>query len=102
MKDDIDSDNFLFFAVSHETRFFVMNISLYRQFFITGFFSVMKNSHMEKLFMIINRNRLAFVMKNSCIGVRGKINLPPHGKVFLHATVSSFLHLPVRTFYMTR
>ena len=67
MKDDIDSDNFLFFAVSHETRFFVMKISLYRQFFITGFFSVMKNLRMEKLFMIINRNRLAFVMKNSCI-----------------------------------
>ena len=68
MKDDIDSDNFLYYAVSHETRFFVMKISLYRQFFITGFFSVMKNSRMEKLFMIINRNRLAFVMKNSCIG----------------------------------
>ena len=47
MKDDIDSDSFLFFAVSYETRFFVMNISLYRQFFITGFFSVMKNSCME-------------------------------------------------------
>ena len=63
----VRSVNFLYFAVLHETLFFVMKISLYRQFFITGFFSVMKNLRMEKLFMIINRNRLAFVMKNSCI-----------------------------------
>jgi hypothetical protein len=35
---DARSDKFLYFAVSHETRFFVMKISLYRQFLITGFF----------------------------------------------------------------
>ena len=30
--------------------------------------------------------------------VGGKVNLPPHGKEFFHAAVSSFLHLSVRTF----
>ena len=36
------------------------------------------------------------------INVGGKINLPPHGKEIFHLTVSSFLHLPVRTFFITR
>ena len=30
--------------------------------------------------------------------VRGKMILPPHGKEFFHAAVSSFLHFSVRTF----
>ena len=30
--------------------------------------------------------------------VGGKVNLPPHGKEFFHAAVSSFLHPSVRTF----
>ena len=34
--------------------------------------------------------------------VRGKVNLPPHGKEFFHSTVSSFLHAPVSTFYSPR
>ena len=29
------------------------------------------------------------------VNVRGKMFLPPHGKEFFHATVSSFLHLAV-------
>ena len=62
MKDDIDSDNFLFFAVSHETRFFVMYNSLHRQFIITGFFLVMKISRMRQFFIIINQTNFAYVM----------------------------------------
>ena len=31
--------------------------------------------------------------------VRGKMILPPHGKEFFHAAVSSFLHPSVRTFF---
>ena len=45
-----------------------MNISLYRQFFIAGFFGVMKLSRIQLFFIIISRTRLAFIMKNSCIG----------------------------------
>ena len=34
----------------------------------------------------------------SIAGVGGKVNLPPHGKEFFHAAVSTFLHPTVSTF----
>ena len=64
----VRNENFLFFAVFHETLFFVMKISLYWQFLITGFFWIMKISRTWQFFIIINRTRLDFIMKNSCIG----------------------------------
>jgi hypothetical protein len=42
------------------------------------------------------------VQKYEDLFVRGKMILPPHGKEFFHAAVSSFLHPSVRTFLHTR
>ena len=44
-----------------------MKISLYRQFFITGFFWIMKISRTWQYIIIIHQTRLAFVMKISYI-----------------------------------
>ena len=63
----VRNEIFLFFAVFHETLFFVMKISLYRQFLITGLFWIMKISRTWQFFIILHQTRLAFIMNISCI-----------------------------------
>ena len=63
----VRNENFLFFAVFHETLCFVMKISLYWQFLITGLFWIMKISRTWQFFIILHQNRLAFIMNISWI-----------------------------------
>ena len=61
--------------------------------------STLLSSFNSSFFMSLNlRIENPLIMKSSSFAVRGKMILPPHGKEFFHAAVSSFLHPSVRTF----